>query len=211
MLDWFDSNRRDFPWRDESTSNYEIIISEVLLQRTKAETVAKFYPNFFGKYPGWISLSRATLEEFEQILKPLGLYKQRAKRLYKIASEFKLRNGELPANKNELQESSMASLYIANAYELFVFKKRKPLLDVNMSRLLNRYFNNEAGKDLRIDIVMQELANKVVNVRKTKELNWAILDFGALICTAINPKCDSCVLSKKCGFFNKVRITDGNK
>ncbi len=203
MLEWFEVNKRDFPWRHENASNFEIIISEVLLQRTKAETVAKFYPKFFSNFPGWISLSRATIEEFEEILKPLGLYKQRAKRLFKIASEFKFRNGELPTNRNQLQESSMASLYIANAYELFVLKKRKPLLDVNMSRVLNRFFNNVGGKDLRIDYLMQELANKVVNVRKVKELNWAILDFGAMVCTATRPSCDICVLSKKCVFFSE--------
>ena len=87
LLYWFKSNRREFPWREEGLSNYEIIISEILLQRTKAETVAKYYHVFLGKYPDWQSLINATIKDLEKILKPLGLNKHRAKRLNKIIKE----------------------------------------------------------------------------------------------------------------------------
>ena len=209
LLKWFDSNKRDFPWRKEGVSNYELIFSEILLQRTKAETVSKYYDSFFKKFPNWEKLVLATDIELEQILKPLGLHTQRVGRIRKIIEEFKLKNGLLPQNKYELQESSFASLYISNAYELFVLKNKAALLDVNMSRVLSRYFYPKDFKDVRNDKLIQELAHNVINVKACKELNWAILDFGAIVCKAQKPKCNECKLSSRCSFFNvTVNIND---
>ncbi len=201
LLRWYESNQREFPWRREGVSNFELIFSEVLLQRTRAETVAAYYPIFFGAYPDWEHLIRATDDELETILRPLGLYKHRAKRIRKMIEEYTLKNGELPKNKNELNESSFASLYISNAYELFVLKKRAPLLDVNMSRVLKRYFIPGEFQDVRHDREIQALAKKVTSVKACKELNWAILDFSALVCKARTPLCGKCVLNSKCSYY----------
>lgn len=201
LLEWFDSNKRDFPWRKEGISNYELIFSEILLQRTKAETVAKYYDSFFKKFPNWDKLVLATDKELEKIFKPLGLHTQRVGRIRKIIEEYKQKNGVLPQNKDELQESSFASLYISNAYELFVLKNKAALLDVNMSRVLSRFFYPKEFKDVRNDKLIQELAHNVINVKACKELNWAILDFAAIVCKAQKPKCFECKLSSKCCFF----------
>lgn len=201
LLKWFQSNGRDFPWRKETASNYELIISEILLQRTRAETVARYYPVFFSAYPSWEALSTASLSELEEILHPLGLYQHRAKRLQRITEEYKQRKGKLPANKSELQDSNLASLYISNAYELFILKKRSALLDVNMARLLSRFFNPGPFKDVRNDKPLQELAARVTDVRECKSLNWSILDYAALICLANKPKCQECPLASKCAFY----------
>ncbi|MBU1009347.1 MAG: DNA (cytosine-5-)-methyltransferase [Bacteroidetes bacterium] len=208
LLKWFTTNKRDFPWRKDGISNYELIFSEILLQRTKAETVAKYYDSFFKKFPDWDKLILATDKELEVIFKSLGLHTQRVGRIRKIIEEYKLKNGILPQNKDELQESSFASLYISNAYELFVLKNKAALLDVNMSRVLSRFFYPKEFKDVRHDKLIQELAYNVINVKECKELNWAILDFSALICKAKNPKCNECKLSSKCSFFE---LTNKNK
>jgi DNA (cytosine-5)-methyltransferase 1 len=208
LLEWFVSNKRDFPWRKDNVSNYELIFSEVLLQRTKAETVAKHYDTFFKKFPDWGGLVLATDEELMEIFKPLGLHTQRVGRIRKIIEEYKLKNGYLPQNKDELRESSFASLYISNAYELFVLKNRAALLDVNMSRVLSRFFYPQEFKDVRNDKIIQELAHNVINVKACKELNWAILDFAALVCKARNPKCIACELSSKCSFYSLTQKPD---
>lgn len=213
LLDWFESNQRDFPWREENVSNFELIFSEILLQRTRAETVAKYYNTFFDKYPDWETLVTTTDSELENIFKPLGLHTQRALRVRKIIEEYKLKNGILPRNKNELHESSFSSLYISSAYELFVLKNKAALLDVNMTRVLSRFFYPKDFKDVRNDKVIQELAHNVINVKACKELNWAILDFAALVCKARNPKCNECKLSSKCSFFDlnkRVEDSAGN-
>ena len=210
LLEWFDSNRRDFPWRKEDVSNYELIFSEILLQRTKAETVSRYYSTFFKKYPDWEKLIKAKDKDLEEILKPLGLHTQRVTRIRRIIEEYKDKNGLLPKNKDELQESSLASLYISNAYELFVLKNRAALLDVNMSRVLSRFFYPKEFKDVRNDKLIQELAHNVINVKDCKELNWSILDYAALVCKAQKPKCYECKLNGMCSFFelSKSNIDD---
>lgn len=198
ILLWFDEHGRKFPWRNKSASNYIKIISEILLQRTKAETVAKYFPIFISKYPSWKALGDASQEDLEQVLKPLGLYKQRGDRLYKLAQEMKIRNGRFPTSRNEVEEMSMMGQYITNAYELFILKRPSPLLDVNMARVLERYFGPRKLSDIRHDPYLQELSKKVVDHNKSQRLNWAILDYGSKICKNLAPKCDLCIFSPEC-------------
>ena len=201
LLEWFDENQRVFPWREDKASRYQQIVSEILLQRTKAEAVARYFPVFFAKYPDWDTLIHATLEELEEMMKPLGLYRHRARRLYKLGEALRRRQGQLPGNGDELRDSGFAGLYITNAFEIFMLKKRRPLLDVNMSRLLKRYFAPGDFIDVRFDKELQELANDIVEVRRCKELNWAILDYAALVCMKKNPRCPDCVLNKYCKYY----------
>ena len=93
-------------------------------------------------------------------------------------------------------------MYISNAYELFILNKRGPLLDVNMARVLSRYFNPKEVKDVRNEKELQELSKTVINVKNCKELNWAILDFAALVCKSRSPNCSNCVIKPKCKYFN---------
>ena len=88
ILEWFEENGRHFPWRNKSATNYQLIISEVLLQRTKAETILKFFPIFIKKYPSWKQLGTATEIELQEILRPLGLSNQKGSRLFKLAQEL---------------------------------------------------------------------------------------------------------------------------
>lgn len=204
LLNWFKVNRREFPWRNGNVSNYNTIISEILLQRTKAETVAQYYSTFFKKYPNWESLGKATMSDLEKILQPLGLYQHRAKRLFKIAQEIRDRNGNLPKNIDELNDSNLATQYVAGAFEIFILKRKAALLDRNMSRLLRRYFNPRDFIDVRNDKEIIGLAQTVVNVKNCKELNWAILDFAALLCKSKNPDCIHCPLKEKCEYFSQI-------
>ena len=206
LLGWYSNNGRNFFWRNKSASNYELIISEVFLQRTKAETVSKFLPSFFKKYPSWKQLGDATEEELKEIIKPLGLYNQRGKRLYKLAQELKIRNGRFPTQRNQVEDLPMMGQYITNAFELYILKKKAPLLDVNMARLLERFFGERKMADIRHDPYLQTLAYRVVNVEKAKELNWAILDFGSKVCFPKAPMCEKCMLKKKCKFGSKIDL-----
>ena len=203
LLEWFDRNRRSFPWREPGATKYQQILSEILLQRTKAETVANYFNTFFSKYPDWEALSNATLEELEEIMRPLGLYRHRAKRLYKLGQDLKRKQGKLPEDTSQLADSGFIGLYVTNAYELFVLSYRKPLLDVNMSRLLKRYFKPGEFIDVRLDKEIQDLANDIIEVRRCKELNWAVLDYAALICRKKNPLCEECVLNRYCTFYQQ--------
>jgi A/G-specific adenine glycosylase len=205
LLDWYKENGRYFPWRKKSASNYELIISEVLLQRTKAETVAKFFPKFLKKFPSWKQLSFASEAELQLALLPIGLFRQRGTRLFKLAQEIKIRNGKFPSSRAEVEDIPMMGQYIANAYELFILKHPSPLLDVNMARVLERYFGKRKLTDIRYDPYIQILAHEVIKHEKTKEINWAILDYGAIICYKNQPNCDKCKLNDRCKYLTFLR------
>ncbi|MDB5088370.1 MAG: hypothetical protein JWR09_2364 [Mucilaginibacter sp.] len=187
-------------------SQYQYIIAEVLLQRTKAETIAKFYPDFIAEFPNWLSLANADLNAIEVFLKPVGLYTQRALRLQNLAKEMIQRKGRLPRDRQDLESIPFMGQYIANAVELVIFNQPSPLVDVNMARVIERFFGPRKMADIRYDPYLQELAYKIVNHSNAKYVNWAILDFAALICQARKPKCETCIINNKCVFYKTASI-----
>jgi DNA (cytosine-5)-methyltransferase 1 len=114
----------------------------------------------------------------------------------------------MPENENQLRESKLSTLYISNAYELFILNKRAALLDVNMARVLSRFFKPKELKDVRNDSELQELSKSVTNVKECKKLNWAILDFAAKVCKPKKPECEDCPLKNKCCYYKKNSYND---
>lgn len=200
ILDWYAKNGRNFIWRKKSISNYEIIIAEIFLQRTKAETVNKFLPSFLKKYPSWNQLGKATELELQSILKPLGLFNQRGTRLFKLSQELKKRNEIFPRSRKLVEEMPMMGQYMTNAFELYILKMPAPLLDVNMARVLERFFEPRKLADIRDDPFLQSLAKIIVNHKHSKELNWGILDLASIVCK-INPQCANCPIMAKCSYL----------
>ena len=90
--------------------------------------------------------------------------------------------------------------YSANAGELIIYKQPSPRRDVNMSRLVERYLGKRKMADTRYDPDQHKLSYKIGKHSKAKEINWAILDFAALICKPRNPLCHKCPLQKNCLF-----------
>jgi A/G-specific adenine glycosylase len=202
LLSWFRSNGRTFPWRDESAGDYVKILSEVLLQRTRAEVVASFLPEFIKRYPSWDQLALATEEDLRQYLQPLGLWRRRAASLEKLAKEMTKREGRFPNTRKEIEELPNVGQYIANAILLFCHGVPQPLLDVNMARVLERFFGPRKLADIRYDPYLQSLARAVVSSKNSVVINWAILDHATLICKISNPLCYTCPVVTKCRFAN---------
>lgn len=201
ILKWYKKHGRHFPWRNKSITPYQAVIAEVLLQRTKAETVAKFYKQFIKDYPNWKSLAYADVKDIENYLIPIGLYRQRSVRLQNLANEMVRRKGRLPRDRKELESIPFIGQYLANAIELVIFNQPSPLIDVNMARVLERYFGRRKLADIRYDPYLQALSYRIVEHKKAKEINWAILDFAALICQGRKPKCGNCTLKIRCKFY----------
>ncbi len=200
ILEWYAESGRTFPWRRRGLTHYQYVIAEVLLQRTKAETVAKFYPNFLKDFPNWRALANADIKKLETYLKPVGLYRQRSRRLMSLAKEMVKRNGRLPTNREELESIPFMGQYIANAVELVIFNEPSPLVDVNMSRVLERFFGPRQMADIRYDPYLQELSYRIVSHQDAKEINWAVLDFAAITCK-VKPLCNECNLSYNCKYY----------
>ena len=88
--------------------------------------------------------------------------------------------------------------YVASAVLLFCHERPEPLIDSNMARVLERYFGSRKLADIRYDPYLQRLARDVVGSDHPTLINWAILDFAALVCTPRNPRCQKCPLNRGC-------------
>lgn len=200
LLRWWQLEKRNFPWRRPSASVYHRIVSELLLQRTKAENIAAFWPTFISNCPSWKKIATTPLSKIETILRPIGLSKQRAPRLHSLAAIMAEKRGRFPKSTEEISALPGVGQYIANAILLFVHGQGAPLLDVNMARVLERCFGPRRLADIRYDPYMQRLAKQVSTGIKSAQINWAILDLGAAVCRPKKPDCSSCPLRENCCF-----------
>lgn len=202
VVEWYSFKGRQFPWRKKRISNYQKILVEVLLQRTRAETVAAFFPSFIRSFPNWKILASATENDLQQFLKPIGLWRRRALSLVALAQEMTKRQGRFPREREEIERLPSVGQYIANAILLLCFREPQPLLDAGMARVLERVFGARKMADIRYDPYLQKLARVIVSVPNPQIINWAILDLAVLICRPRNPKCPACPLFKICRFAN---------
>ena len=200
MLEWHRQHGRRFPWRKRSTSNYNKIIAEILLQRTRAETVAQFFPIFITRYPSWPQLATANKNELMTLIRPVGLWRRRSTTLINLAKEMDKRNGKFPKDREQIEALPGVGQYIANSIMLLCHNRPQPLLDTNMARVLERYFGPRKLRDIRYDPYLQRLAMIVVDCPDAVVLNWAILDFAASACSIRSPRCGECSLARECRY-----------
>lgn len=198
LLRWFERHKRKFPWRKASASNYEYIIAEILLQRTRAETVATFFPSFVAEFPSWKRLSSARVERLQRFLRPIGLWRRRAASIQALGRVMAQKNGRFPRDRAAIEALPGIGQYIANAVLLFCHGLPEPLLDVNMARVLERVFGPRKLADIRYDPYLQKLARMVVRCKTPAKVNWAILDLAATTCLIRRPRCDDCPLASIC-------------
>lgn len=198
---WYTHHGREFPWRTPEASVFELVVTEILVQRTRAETVAKLYQQFFNRYRSWTDLQDSSLCELEEMLKPIGLWKRRAKAMKDLAQALKKTGYFFPSSRSEIERLPAVGQYVANAIELFLHGRSRPLLDTNMSRVLERYFRKRDLADIRHDPWLQSIARAFIEKAPNPSiLNWAVLDLGAMICKPSNPSCNSCPLWKGCNY-----------
>lgn len=198
LRSWFKKCGRSFPWRDVTCSPYKLVLAELLLQRTRAETVAVFLPQFVHRYRSWSSLSRASHRELERQLRPIGLSRRRATALRALSRELVKRACRLPRLRPDLEALPGVGQYIANAILVMVHGRPAPLLDSNMARVLERCFGPRQLADIRHDPHLQQLSMKVVHCKDSRRINLALLDLGALVCTSRAPRCAICPLRRLC-------------
>lgn len=152
---FYDHSGRVFPWRRPTATRYHQVVTEVLLQQTRADTVASFFPIFLEHFPNWSALAKATEEEIGQVILPLGLWRRRARSLQRLAREVSQRGGRFPAERTRVEAMPAIGQYVANAVELFCHRRPRPLLDGGMARILERYFGPRDLADIRHDPYLQ--------------------------------------------------------
>ena len=200
LKQWYQGNGRSFAWRNRSASRYTQVVTEVLVQRTRAETVDGMLRGFLRRFPGWAALDRARTSTLERVLKPIGLYRRRARSLKGLAKYAAGIRGRFPADRDQLEQVTAVGQYVASAILLFCHGQPEPLLDTNMARVLERYFGPRQLADIRHDPYLQELSRRVVAAGDPVVINWAILDLGAMVCKPRTPECNVCPLKRGCQF-----------
>ena len=200
LLSWFKRNGRSFPWRDPERTPYEVVVAEILLQRTTAAGVAGTYAGFLERYPSWEALAQAPREGLENALRPLGLWRQKALAFQQLAQSIEERGGIVPRSRAELERLPGIGPYTASAVLTIVYGRGEPLLDVNMARCLWRFFGSPEPATQGPKRRLQALALRLVSGKRSLQVNWAVLDFGALVCKARGPLCRECPLRARCQY-----------
>ena len=190
LLAWYKRNARVLPWR-ETRNPYAILVSEFMLQQTQVSRVLDYYPRFLKRFPTFSSLARSQPKAVMEAWDGLGYY-ARARNLHRLAREVtRLHDGTLPDKPEDLRTLPGVGRYTAGAVACFAYEKPVATVDTNVRRVLERAFGS---KDV------WELAERLVPKKGERawRFNQALMELGALVCTARKPKCPECPVRSDC-------------
>ena len=191
---WFGNNRRAFPWRRPNLNPWQVLLVEMCLHRTKAEQVARIADELLslGETPA------AFLRNSKKLaprLSSLGLHWRSANLVSAAKFVTDQLSGEVPDNWQELTAIPGVGDYIASAVLCFAFGRPSVLMDTNTVRIARRLLGDSQLPNWRLRLALHELSG-----HSGTDIGWnqALLDLGALVCTARAPKCDACPVRASC-------------
>jgi A/G-specific adenine glycosylase len=198
LLNWYGKHGRDLPWRT-TDDPYHILVSEVMLQQTQVDRVLPKYHEWLEKYPSLNTLAEAPIDEVAETWRPLG-YNIRPRRLHAIARESVERfGGTLPSDQETLLSFKGIGAYTAGAIRSFAFRERAAILDTNVARVLFRVFIGRGDQKAHAMIKhLWRVSEALVPHKHVFDFNQALMDLGAMVCTARKPKCLTCPMTKQC-------------
>ena len=159
-----------------------------------------FYATFLRAYPSWERLASAKESDLQQLLKPIGLWRQRAGMFVKLSRALAELEHKLPCTREELEQLPGISQYMASAILLLCYGHKEPLLDVNMACILERVYGPRKLADIRYDPFLQDIAHSSVEVEDPITVNWAAMDLAATTCLRNAPRCVECPLANMCRY-----------
>ena len=212
LLQWFQENGRDLPWR-QTRDPYAIWLSEIILQQTQVKQGWEYWERFMRRWPTVEALAAATEDEVLREWQGLGYY-SRARNLHYAARQIVAR-GSFPTTIEDIKKLKGVGDYTAAAIGSIAFNLPVAVVDGNVYRVLSRYFgidtpiNTTEGKKLFATIAQEQLLPALNREGMGAGLyNQAIMDFGAIQCTPQSPKCDDCPLMESCEAFRTNRIQE---
>ncbi len=194
LLRWYDSNRRDLPWRSaqgEIPDPYHVWLSEVMLQQTTVTAVIPYYQKFLRRWPTLEKLAKASLDDVLRMWAGLGYYR-RARMLHACAR--KIRDdygGVFPRSETELLKLPGFGAYTAAAVAAIAFDQRANVVDGNVERVMVRVLAISTPLP-KAKIEIRAAAETLLPKKRYGDYAQALMDLGATICTPRNPKCDVC-------------------
>ncbi|NNG17361.1 MAG: A/G-specific adenine glycosylase [Gemmatimonadales bacterium] len=198
MLRWFRRHGRDLPWR-RTRNPYHIAVSEFMLQQTQVARVQEYYQAFLARYPTIEALAAARPRAVRESWEGLGYYR-RAANLHRLAravvAEY---DGVIPSDPEQLQALPGVGRYTAGAVASFAYERATPVVDTNVARVLRRAFHPRT-KVSASHTRLWDTAGRLTPTRgKTAwSFNQALMELGALVCTARIAKCGSCPVRQAC-------------
>jgi len=192
LLAWYARNARDLPWR-RTRDPYAVVVSEFMLQQTQVSRVTEYYPRFLERFPTVYDLASAKPKAVREAWDGLGYY-ARASNLHALAKEVSAVGGQLSDDPEELVKLPGVGRYTAGAVACFAYEKPVPTVDTNVKRVLERVFKTKDVWGLAAAIVPK-------NGKRAWRFNQALMELGALVCTARSPKCPKCPVRKECRYW----------
>ncbi len=199
LLRWFRRHGRDLPWR-RTRDPYRVAVSEFMLQQTQVSRVEGYYQRFLLRFPTIHHLAGARPSSVREAWQGLGYYR-RAQNLHQLAREVvATRQGIFPQEPGQLQELPGIGRYTAGAIACFAFERREPAVDTNVARVIRRAFHPRTAPGARGDARIWKTAELLIprRSRDAWSFNQAIMELGALVCTARVARCDECPVRRVC-------------
>jgi A/G-specific adenine glycosylase len=203
---WFRAKGRDLPWR-KTRDPYRILVSELMLQQTQVSRVVPKYAEFLDTFPTLHHVARARPKQVAEAWSGLGYY-ARARNLHALAKTVTDRGrdpaGTLPPDAESLRALPGVGAYTAGAVSSFAYERRAELVDTNVARVLGRVFapdvDVKSGRgQKRVWSIARELLPRTG--RATWTHNQALMELGALVCTARVARCGECPVTSACATY----------
>jgi A/G-specific adenine glycosylase len=198
---WYDANARDLPWRATGVSPWGVLVSEVMLQQTPVARVEPAWREWMGRWPTPAALAADSPGEAVRMWGRLG-YPRRALRLHEAATVMVARHdGAVPSSYGELLALPGVGTYTAAAVSSFGFGARHAVLDTNVRRVHARVFDGVADATGSTPSRRElDSALERVPVVDPAGHSVAVMELGAIVCTARAPRCGDCPLADLCAW-----------
>jgi A/G-specific adenine glycosylase len=202
LLDWYDRAARDLPWRGAEVPPWAVLVSEIMLQQTPVARVRPVYIAWLDRWPTPASLAADSSGEAIRMWGKLG-YPRRALRLHECADELVARyGGAVPSDVDALLSLPGVGAYTARAVAAFAFGHRQPVVDTNVRRVVARAVRGQAaaGPPATVRDLAAVEALLPSDPRQAARVSIALMELGALVCSARAPRCGECPLAEVCAW-----------
>jgi A/G-specific adenine glycosylase len=206
VLAWYARNARDLPWRAPGVTPWAVLVSEIMLQQTPVARVLPEYLSWMTRWPTPAALAAEPAGEAIRQWGRLG-YPRRALRLHETATILVARHGgSVPADLDALRALPGIGSYTAAAVASFAFGQRHAVLDTNVRRVLARLAAGQpwaGGASSAASVAERRLAESLLPAEPAVAARWsvAVMELGALVCTAASPRCDDCPVARECAWL----------
>jgi A/G-specific adenine glycosylase len=202
LLDWYAGAARDLPWRDGRTSPWGVLVSEVMLQQTPVARVLPIWQSWMTRWPNPAALAQAAPADAVRAWAKLG-YPRRALRLHAAARQLVTDfDGTVPPSVEELESLPGIGAYTARAIAAFAFGTRTPVVDTNVARVLARAVSGHAQAGPSVGAADRADMEGLLPAEPARAalFSVAVMELGALVCTAAAPACTECPVRIDCAW-----------